>query len=133
MNFNSNKQVSKLEFIKPREYNKGMAYEDMESGENLSYSTQPASSALTLQKAIDMGEYDPSYLSTFAEWHKISRHMQFEYIRKALDNRNYHLLKQWAEINNMIDFRLKPQMAEALKNIEKQMKKLDSDREKLYF
>lgn len=110
-----------------------MAYESMESGEKLSSTSKPISSGMTLQKAIDMGEYDPDYLSTFAEWHQISRHIQFEFIRKALDNRNYHLLKQWAEINNMLDFRLKPQLAEALKNIEKQMKKLDSDREKLYF
>jgi hypothetical protein len=40
---------------------------------------------------------------------------------------------QWAEINNTIDFRLKPQMAQALKNIEKQMKHLDEERDRLYF
>jgi len=110
-----------------------MAYENMEEGEKIKSSGTPVSQAMTLQKAIDMGEYDPDYLSTFPEWHEISRHMQFEFIRKALENRNYHLLKQWAEINNMLDFRLKPQMALALKNIEKQMKKLEADKEKLYF
>ena len=110
-----------------------MAYEDMESGEKLSSSPQPSGGNMTLQKAIDMGEYNPSYLSTFPEWQTYSRHIQFEFIRKALDNRNYHLIKQWAEINNMIDFRLKPHLAAALKNIEKQMKKLQTDREKLYF
>jgi hypothetical protein len=110
-----------------------MAYEDMESGEKSGGPSQSAGNDMTLQKAIDLGEYDPSYLSTFPEWNTYSRHIQFEYIRKALENRNYHLIKQWAEINNMIDFRLKPEMAEALKNIEKQLKKLQSDKEKLYF
>lgn len=87
---------------------------------------------MTLQKAIEMGEYNPQYLSTFPEWHSLSRHIQFEYIREALDNRNKHLITHWAEINNMLDFRLKPHLAEALKNIESQLKKLDKDREKLY-
>ena len=60
---------------------------------------------MTLQKAVNMGEYDPEYLSTFLEWHSLSRHMQFQYIREALDNRNKHLIRQWAEINNMLDFK----------------------------
>lgn len=110
-----------------------MVYEDMESGEQLSGSAPAVSPTMTLQKAIDMGEYNPAYLSTFAEWHTISRHVQFQYIRQALDNRNKQLLMQWAEINNTIDFRLKPQMAEALQNIQKQMKKLDAVRDKLYY
>ena len=58
--------------------------------------------------------------------------MQFQYIREALDNRNKHLITQWAEINNMLDFRLKPNLAMALKNIEAQLKKLDKDKERLY-
>lgn len=110
-----------------------MAYEDMESGEKATSTSASPSPTMTLQKAIDMGEYDPDFLSTFAEWHEISRHIQFQYIRQALDNRNKQLLTQWAEINNTIDFRLKPQMAEALVNIQKQMKKLDEDRDRLYF
>jgi hypothetical protein len=110
-----------------------MAYEDMESGEKMSGGSAAPSPTMTLQKAIDMGEYNPDFLSTFAEWHDISRHIQFQYIRQALDNRNKQLLSQWAEINNTIDFRLKPHMAEALVNIEKQMKKLDDDRDRLYF
>ncbi len=110
-----------------------MAYESMESGEKIKSGGSQVSQTMTLQKAIDMGEYDPEFLSTFVEWHTYSKHIQFEYIRKALDNRNRQLIVQWAEINNMLDFRLKPQLAEALKNIEKQIKKLDKDREQLYF
>lgn len=111
-----------------------MAYEDMESGERApTTSSAPASKNMTLKEAIELGEYDSDFLSTFPEWHTFPKHIQFQYLRKALDNRNKQLLMQWAEINNMLDFRLKPHLAEALKNIEKQMKKLENDREKLYF
>ena len=110
-----------------------MSFEDMESGEKIKSGSPAKVKSLTLEEAINLGEYDPDYLSTFPEWHTLSRHIQFQYIRKALDNRNRQLLTQWAEINNTIDFRLKPQMAEALQNIQKQMKKLDLDRDNLYF
>jgi hypothetical protein len=43
-----------------------------------------------------------------------------------------HLLTQWAEINNVLDFRLKPELKSALKNIEEQMRDLENDRERLY-
>jgi len=110
-----------------------MVYEDFEGGEKMSAKT-PASlqTNMTLEKAVELGEYDPNFLATFPEWHTFSRHIQFQYIRKALDNRNRQLLTQWAEINNTIDFRLKPEMAEALQNLQKQMKKLDLERDRLY-
>jgi len=111
-----------------------MAYEDMESGERApAAASAPVTKNITLKEAIELGEYDPDFLSTFPEWNTLSSHVQFQYLRKALDNRNRQLLVQWAEINNMLDFRLKPHLAVALKNIEKQMKKLDNDREKIYF
>ncbi len=106
----------------------------MEGGEKTSgKSASSSAKSMTFKEAIEMGEYNPEYLSTFPEWHNYPRHTQFVYIKKALDNRNRHLVQQWAEINNMLDFRLKPQLAEALKNIEKQIKKLDNDKENLYF
>jgi hypothetical protein len=79
-----------------------------------------------------MGEYDPEYLATFPEWHSLSRHVQFQHIRTALDNRRRQFLTQWAEINNVLDFRTKPHLQEALRNIEKQNTKLDEDWERLY-
>jgi hypothetical protein len=87
---------------------------------------------ITFLRAIALGEYNPEYLATFPEWHELSRHMQFQYIREALDNKRQQLTLQWAEINNVIDFSLKPHLKEALRNIESQMKKLDKDWEKLY-
>jgi hypothetical protein len=110
-----------------------MAYESMETGEKLKSGGRSTGQKMTLQKAVDMGEYDPEYLATFAEWHTLSRHVQFQFIRQGLDNRNNQLLTQWAIINNTLDFRLKPQLAEALENIQKQMKRLDTERERLYF
>lgn len=87
---------------------------------------------MTLQKAIELGEYFPEFLANFPKWHSLSKHSQFQMIRQALDNRRHQLLTQWAEINNVIDFRLKPEMSVALENIQKQLKKLEDDREKLY-
>ncbi len=108
--------------------------EDLEKLEQKQSSSVPApSTTMTLDKAIEMGEYKPEYLATFPEWHTLTRHIQFEYIRKAIDNRNRHLITQWAEITNVLDFRLKPHLNEALKNLEKQIQELRVDKEKLYF
>jgi hypothetical protein len=87
---------------------------------------------MTLQKAVEMGEYNPEFLSTFAEWHIISRHIQFQYIRTALENRRHQLLQQYAEINNILDFSKKPHLKDAMKNIEKQLRVIEDDRERLF-
>lgn len=87
---------------------------------------------MSLQRAIDFGEYDPGFLSGFAEWHQLSRHAQFQLIRQALKNREGQLIQQWAEINNVLDFRTKPHLQEALRNIEAQRRKVLEDKEKLY-
>ncbi len=51
-----------------------MGFEDLEASQPGGAPTK-ATSGITLQRAIDMGEYDPSYLATFAEWHEMSRNM----------------------------------------------------------
>ena len=110
-----------------------MAFEDVEINEKSPKSSGlSASSVMTLQRAVELGEYKPEFLETFAEWHSLSAHVQLQYIRQAIDNRKRHLLTQWAEINNVLDFRLKPELKSALKNIEEQMRDLESEREKLY-
>lgn len=107
--------------------------EDDDFKEQGSSSPKPTSSpTMTLQKAIDLGEYDPEYLGQFPEWHTLSRNIQFEFIRKALQTRNNQLIKQWAEIVNILDFRLKPHLKLALKNIEDQLEKVKADKERLY-
>lgn len=109
-----------------------MGYEEEGSKEKISGKSSKPSVKMTLQKAIDMGEYNPDYLATFPEWHELTRHMQFEMIRKALDNRDRHLIVQWAEIVNFLNFSKKPHLKEALENIQKQQKVLQRDRERLY-
>lgn len=109
-----------------------MAFEKEGGIEKTSTGSAKQPATMTLQKAIELGEYDPSYLATFAEWHAFSRHIQFQYIRRALDNRHSHLITQWAEVNNMLDFSKKPHLTQALENIMNQIKKLEKDREKLY-
>ena len=86
---------------------------------------------MTLQKAVDMGEYKPEYLSTFPEWNTLGKHVQFQFISTGLKNRRNQLLTQYAEINNVLDFRLKPELKVTLNNIIEQMKVVDDDYEKL--
>jgi len=58
--------------------------------------------------------------------------MSSELIRKALNNRHSQLITQYAELNNVLDLRLKPDVQEAMKNVEKQLKDFEKDRERLY-
>jgi hypothetical protein len=110
-----------------------MGYEDAGDIEKLK-GGKPSSSApkMTLQKAIELGEYDPKFLATFPEWNTFSRHVQFQHIRNALDNRENQLRVQWAEVVNFLDFSKKPHLKKTLDNIQKQIKLLDKDREELY-
>ncbi len=110
-------------------------YEDsMETGgEGPGVSAPPVTAGkMTLAKAIELGEYNPDYLATFPEWHGLSPHIQFQYVRQALETRRRMLVVQWAETNNMMDFSTKPHLKIALENIHKQLKKVELDREKIY-
>lgn len=109
-----------------------MGFEDSEQGEKSRGFRVSGSFNMTLDRAVELGEYSPDFLSIFPEWLTLSRYVQFQYIRKALENRRRHLLVLWAEINNMLDFSLKPHLKDALRNIERQLKKLEEDRERLY-
>jgi len=103
-----------------------------EFGEKIKSSGQPrVIQKMTLQKAVDLGEYNPKYLSTFPEWYELSRHIQFQFIKTALENRRHQLLQQYGEISNVLDFRLKPELKETLNNIHKQLRVLDNDFEKI--
>jgi len=95
-------------------------------------SKKNSKSVLSFSKAIKMGEYYPEFLATYPEWHKYSRHVQFEYIQKAIKNRKEQLTRQWAEVNNILDFSKKPHLKEVLKNITKQLEAVEEDRESLF-
>lgn len=104
--------------------------EEMEQG--LTSKPPAPVSKLTLEKAIELGEYDPSYLANFPEWHTLSRHIQFQYIRKALVNRHKLLLTQYAELNNVLDLRNKPDVWKAIRNVEKQLHHLLDEKERIF-
>ncbi len=85
-----------------------------------------------MEKAVELGEYDPNFLANFPEWHSLSKHVQFQYIRKALNNRHKQLLTQYAELNNVLDLRLKPDIWKAIKNMEKQLHHILEEKERLF-
>ncbi|MCX7955920.1 MAG: hypothetical protein N2593_02315 [Patescibacteria group bacterium] len=96
---------------------------------NPSFTKSPT---FTLKDAVNLGEYDPEYLSNFPEWYTLSVHIRWTLIRKALDIRRKQLLTHWAELNNTLELSKKPHVQQAMKNIEKQLQKLTEDQERLY-
>lgn len=94
--------------------------------------TPPKSGKITLQQAVDFGEYNPKYLQNFAEWHSLTTHIQWELIRKALNIRRRQLVTQYATLNNVLDLRDKPYVRQAIKNVERQIEHLEKDKESLY-
>jgi hypothetical protein len=86
----------------------------------------------TLQKAIDAGEFHPEVLAGFDEWNTLSRIMQFHLIRKALDIRERDLVSQYAEVTNVLDFSKKPELQLVLDRIQRSIKELQAERERLY-
>jgi hypothetical protein len=100
--------------------------------QNLASGAPAKKSNLTLNQAINFGEYDPKVLANFAEWHSLSTHIQWQLIRKALDVRQRQLISQYAELNNVLNFSKKPHIHKACKSVEKQLKNLARDREELY-
>ncbi len=107
--------------------------ESNEAGENLkSSSPLPAGTFLNLQKAIELGEYDPEYLERFPEWHELTRHAQFEMVKKAIENRDAQIWRHYSELNNVLDFRDKPHIKPAMDRLVEQHKKLMEEQEKLF-
>ncbi len=105
-------------------------FEDIIETSTSSGASPKNSDAITLQKAVDMGEYDPEYLANFPDWHKLSRMMKWQMIRQAIRNRRRFLQVQWAEINNILDYSQKPHLKQAGDNILKQLDELLADEEK---
>lgn len=107
-------------------------YKEEEQGVSSSGQTPAVNSSITLNQAVDFGEYDPKYLENFAEWHTLSIHIQWQLIRNALDIRRKQLITQYAELNNALNFSKKPHIHAAVKNMEKQLQSLADDKERLY-
>ena len=88
-----------------------------------------SSTDLTLKEAIDLGKYEPEFLSQFPEWEKLDRQIQYQYILKAIDNRRRQLRLQWANLANQLDFSTKPHLKEAQKKVEKALQDFNADEE----
>ena len=105
--------------------------EDQEILENTPVSKPAQSAGMTLQKAVDLGEYDPDYLATFPEWADMTKHLQWQMVRQALKNRWRILAVNWAEVSNQPNFSKKPHLKKALEGIQKQLDQLQSEEERL--
>ncbi len=86
---------------------------------------------MTLEKAVEMGEYNPEFLSTFPEWSSFTNNIRWHYIRQAIQNRRRFLLLNWAETNNVLDLRLKPELKQVLDKINNQVLDLNREEERL--
>ncbi len=109
-----------------------------EFGENLeiqprgsSKNPKKGSSSITFDQAVDMGEYNPQYLSTFPKWQNLTKNLKWNYIRQAIKNRRRFLEVNYAETFNVIDFSKKPQLQKVLNSIQSQLKQLQQDEEEL--
>ena len=89
------------------------------------------STGMSLKEAVEMGEYEPKVLKGYKEWKDLTRNIQWQLIRQGLKRRRELLRTNYAEVFNQIDFSKKPHLAQALKNIEKQLDKLQEEEEKL--
>lgn len=87
---------------------------------------------LSFQEAINMGEYKPEILSKYSEWEGLSSYAQLQYIKQGMDNRKKNLTLQMAELYNVLDFRMKPDLKDAINNIHNHLSKIEDDREKYY-
>ena len=102
------------------------------SPENKSQSAGPSTSFnLNLQTAVNMGEYEPNYLSQFEEWQALTPNMQYEFVRKGIENKRRQLRVQYAVTFNSPHYSKKPELAEASKNIHERLKQLQRDEERL--
>ena len=86
---------------------------------------------MTLDKAIELGEYDPEFLKQFEEFTRLPRYSQFLLIQKALRNRRRQLQLHWADLNNQLDFSRKPELKPALKSVQNQIEYLNDEEERL--
>lgn len=91
----------------------------------------PKSANMTLDKAVDLGEYDENFLETFPEWHNLSDNIRFNYLLKAIKNRRQFLRLNYAETFNILDYSKKPELAKVLNSINDRLNDLQKDEEKI--
>ncbi len=87
--------------------------------------------SLTFKELIELGKYEEEYLSQYSEWGTFDRHIKFQFISQAIKNRRRQIRIQWANLANQLNFSKKPHLADAQKKVEKALKDLDEDEERL--
>ncbi|MBI2464810.1 hypothetical protein HYV64_01590 [Candidatus Shapirobacteria bacterium] len=85
---------------------------------------------MTLERAVELGEYDEKFLSTFREWHNLSDNIRFNYILRAIKNRRQFLRLNYAETFNVIDYSQKPELKKVLEAINDRLEELQKEEEK---
>jgi hypothetical protein len=95
--------------------------------------SKPKSSVphMTLERAVELGEYDEGFLSTFPDWHNLSHNIRFNYILKALKNRRQFLRLNYAETFNVLDYSKKPELKKVLESINKRLDELQKEEEQI--
>ena len=85
---------------------------------------------MTLQKAVELGEYKPEVLSQYSDWKLLSKHGQLQFIRTGLRYHKGQLLTQYASLFNIPNYSLKADELEPkLNHILDLVKEVDRDEE----
>lgn len=93
--------------------------------------TQDVTKSISFREAIALGKYDPKFLEQFPEWNSFDAQIQYQFINKAIQNRRKQLRLQWAELANQLDFSQKPHLKAAQGKVEKAIRDLNEDEERL--
>jgi len=106
-----------------------MSDEYGELSERTLKSKPSTTSHMILERAIDLGECDEDFLSTFPEWQKLSNNIRFNYLLKVIKNHRQFLRLNYAETFNFLDFSQKPELAEVLNKINSRLIELQKEEE----
>ncbi len=92
---------------------------------------QSITKSISFKEAIELGKYEPAFLSQYTEWNTFDAQIQYQYIIKAIGNRRKQLRLQWAALANQLDFSQKPHLKAAQGKVEKAIRDLNDDEERL--
>lgn len=92
--------------------------------------SKTSSPQMTLERAIELGEYSPKFLSTFPQWLDLSDNIRFNYILRAIKNRRQFLRLNYAETFNVTNYSQKPELKKVLEAINDRLEELQKEEEK---
>ncbi len=90
----------------------------------------PSTGQMTLQKAVELGEYKPEVLSQYGDWSLLSKHGQLQFIRTGLRYHKGQLMTQYAALFNIPNYSQKADELEPkLNHILDLVRQVDKDEE----